>query len=90
MEQKLLSMEKKELAGYVKVENVFCLQWSLGFEAQDPENRVKKKKGFMTLDYRNANSDLFQYLLKGIPFKTNLEKREIFVVLGDHLFQAQQ
>lgn len=44
----------------------------------------------MTLDYRNANSDLFQYLLKGIPFKTNLEKREIFVVLGDRLFQAQQ
>lgn len=44
MEQKLISMDKKELAGYVIVENGFCLQWLLGFEGQDPENRVKKKK----------------------------------------------
>lgn len=65
MEQKLISMDKKELAGYVIVENGFCLQWLLGFEGQDPENRVKKKKkkkGLMTLDYRKTNSDLFQYL----------------------------
>lgn len=57
-------MDKKELAGYVIVENGFCLQWLLGFEGQDPENRVKKKKkkGLMTLDYRKTNSDLFQYL----------------------------